>query len=124
MNGPIILERLSAKVPFEPVERRVKARYEVYLGEHHHTLNKKHPSAGTGVVLNLSSTGMLVACTNEVRVGEPVEVSVDWPELLNGNVLLQLVASGKVVRCDPSHFAIAFQHHEFRTRRGRTEQVH
>ena len=116
MIGVITRELPHAGVAVRPLERRVKTRYDVYLGEHHHTLNKKHRSAGAGVVLNLSSTGMLVAGTNEVHIGEPVEVSVDWPELLNGNVRLQLVAVGKVVRCDPSHFAIAFQHHEFRTR--------
>jgi len=124
MIASIPRERLPGEIGFGALERRAKARYEVYLGEHHHTLNKRHPSAGAGVVLNLSSTGMLVASANEVRVGESVEVSVDWPELLNGNVPLQLVTVGRVVRCDPSSFAIALVHHEFRTKSSHGQAAH
>jgi hypothetical protein len=65
--------------------------------------------------MNISSGGVLVASQNEIGAGIEVELSIEWPFLLDGRVPLQLVAAGKVVRCDTSSFALLLTRHEFRT---------
>jgi hypothetical protein len=99
------------------VERRAKPRYPIDLVARHRTLHKRAAQMGAGHTVNLSSHGMLVAAPNALHVGEHVRVSVDWPKQLDGHVALQLVVEGRVVRCDPAVFAIAFHHYEFRTER-------
>jgi len=99
------------------LERREKTRYRMDLPVRYHRRNKKDPTVGVGQTLNVSSNGALVAAPNDFQKGERLELYIDWPERLGGQVLLQLVTVGKVVRRDPQSFAMKFQHHEFRTRR-------
>ena len=97
------------------VERRSKARYELTLAVSYSTLHKKNPDCGTGHTLNMSSGGVKIAAPNGFNLGQLVRINMEWPELLNGEIPLQFIAVGRIVRCDPFSFAIAFQHHEFRT---------
>ena len=97
------------------VERRIKPRYEIHLLARHQTFHKRDQQGGHGHTINLSSHGILVAAPNTLHVGEHVRVSVDWPERLDGQVALQLIVEGRVVRSDQFTFAVAFQHYEFRT---------
>ena len=50
-------------------------------------------------------------------VGALVEMSIDWPSMLDGTIPLQLVAVGRVLRRGVAHFAASFHRHEFRTLR-------
>jgi hypothetical protein len=98
-------------------ERRAKARYPVELRVRYRTLGKKHLAAGIGLTKNMSSHGVLIASRCDLPLGTLVEVSIDWPALLDGAVQLQLVSVGKVVRCEKSSFAVALEKHEYRTMR-------
>jgi hypothetical protein len=44
-----------------------------------------------------------------------MEMSMEWPSLLDGRVPLQLFAVGRVLRRGSSYFAAAFERYEFRT---------
>jgi hypothetical protein len=68
-------------------------------------------------VVNISSGGALVACQHEIRAGTRVDLSIDWPSLLDGRIPLQLVMVGRVVRSGPSGFALALARYQFRTTR-------
>jgi hypothetical protein len=46
-----------------------------------------------------------------------LDVSVDWPALLEGGIPLQLIATGVVVWTRGTETALRIQRHEFRTRR-------
>jgi hypothetical protein len=72
-------------------------------------------SAGSAV--NMSSGGVLVVSQQPILVGTLVELRIEWPLLLDGRIPLQLVARGRVLRRGTSHFAAAFERHEFRTLR-------
>ncbi len=96
-------------------DRRARMRYPVELKVHYHTLRKKRPQAGVGYTRNVSTDGLLIESPNELTLGALVEVSIEWPYLLNGEIPLQLAAVGKVVRCKESSFAMHLQKHEFRT---------
>jgi hypothetical protein len=45
-----------------------------------------------------------------------VEISVNWPARLDGTCLLQLVATGRVVRADAQAAAVRIERYEFKTR--------
>lgn len=66
----------------------------------------------------MSSGGVLVASQHPIIVGALVELSIEWPSLLDGRIPLQLIAIGRVLRGGTSHFAASFDRHEFRTLRG------
>jgi hypothetical protein len=106
------MEAFSHKIG---IERRAKLRYPVELRVRYHILTKRHPVDGIGWTLDMSSTGLFISSQNEINTGERIEVSIQWPSELDDGVRLQLVAVGKVVRCDGLTFAVALGKHEFRT---------
>jgi len=71
-----------------------------------------------GRTRDLSSGGAWFATTQALSLGEQVELSIDWPMLLDGVCPLKLVLTGKVVRSDYRGAAVKTFSHEFRTRRG------
>ena len=73
------------------------------------------------MVMNMSSGGVLVAAAHEFRAGTGLEISIEWPFLLDGRIPLQLVASGKVVRSETTSFALLLTRHQFRTTKKRIE---
>lgn len=97
------------------IERRAKSRYPVELKVRYHVLTKRHPIDGTGRTLDISSSGLCISSQNSISPGVRIEVDIQWPSELEDGVRLQLVAVGKVVRCDELTFAVAFHKYEFRT---------
>ena len=69
--------------------------------------------------MNMSSGGVLVAAAHEFGAGTGLEISIEWPFLLDGRIPLQLVASGKVVRSETTSFALLLTRHQFRTKKKR-----
>jgi hypothetical protein len=104
------------------MERRSKERYALVLKVRYRALGPKLHS-GEGQVVNLSSSGALVVSQHEFGVGEKLEVSIEWPSLLNGGIPLQLVAIGNVVRGGTSSFAMRFRRYQFRTLRRRVQPI-
>jgi hypothetical protein len=45
-----------------------------------------------------------------------VEIAVNWPARLDGRCLLQLVATGRVVRSNGEAAAVRIERYEFKTR--------
>jgi hypothetical protein len=103
---------------FDPalsIERRSKLRFPLDLGTHYQTVGKGQPCIGTGLVGNMSSSGLFVAGEHEVDAGRRIKLTVEWPTLLNGEIPLQLVIDGKVVRSEASGFGVELHRHQFRT---------
>jgi hypothetical protein len=99
------------------VEHRSKVRFPLELPVRYRSLGRRHPFAGNGWVVNISSGGVLVACQHEIRAGTLVDLSVDWPSPLDGRIPLRLVIAGKVVRSGASSFAVVSTGYQFRTAR-------
>jgi hypothetical protein len=102
-----------------PIERRIRARYPVRLPARYRTLDRKVEIAGAGFIVNMSSSGLLLTCQHEIKAGARLEVQVDWPSLLESSIPLQLVTSGRVIRSEPTAFAVEFASYQFRTLRSR-----
>jgi hypothetical protein len=114
---PFAGEHRSSIVNTWPVqaERRVKFRYPVDLRVRFRFALEGSQFDGRGLARNMSSGGILIATRHQVVEGALLELNIEWPSLLNGNVPLQLVAMGRVLRRGKSSFAAAFEGYEFRT---------
>jgi len=115
-------ERHRATVLSWPIqaERRSKVRYPLYLGVRFRYFAEGSLLFGVGRTVDVSSSGVLVTSPriispHEIRAGVDVEMSIEWPPLLDGRISLQLFAMGRVVRLEPFHFAASFERHELRT---------
>ena len=92
--------------PPASAERRIRIRFAVDLPFSYCTLEQPRRS-GEGRIVNLSSSGALVACSHELAADTPVEIAIEWPTTrVAGRTTIQLVMTGRVVRCDVSGFAM------------------
>jgi PilZ domain len=104
-----------------PFERRSRIRYPLKLPVRYRTIDKGSLS-GEGHAANISSSGARIISQHQLCVGEQLELRFPWPSLLEERIALQLITTGKVVRCEPSGFVVLFRTHQFRTVGARTGQ--
>jgi hypothetical protein len=109
-----ILNPIPARTRVTP-DRRGKVRYPIQFEVRFRVLDKHRPSAGVGHSVNISSSGLLVAAAHDILPGARVEVKMNWPYLLDGSTPLQLVATGRVVRCEHATFGVVFHQYLFCT---------
>ena len=104
-----------------PDERRSKVRYPLDLRIWFQSVSSSVPVSGVGRTLNLSSGGVLVfsehVALNEIGVSAVLQMSIEWPFMLDDRVPLQLFAVGRILRRGASTFAMTFDRHQFRTKR-------
>ena len=99
-------------------DRRTNARFPCRLAVSYQTL--EHPifsGQGTSETLNVSSKGLLFTSNEKFEAGQLVQVSLDWPALLENQIPLKLVAEGRIVRNSSGQTAMTIDKYEFRTRR-------
>ena len=110
-------ERLELNWPVAK-ERRSRVRFTVHLSVRFRLVCEKSLVAGAGRAVDLSSSGVLVGLgvrQPEITVGALVEMSIEWPSLLDGKVPLQLLAVGHVIRRGTFDFAATLERYEFHT---------
>jgi hypothetical protein len=115
---------IAADLPIR-AEQRLKSRYPLDLSVRFRLRSGSSHYSGAGRTVNVSSGGVLVVTEHvvsqhDVREGAKVELSFEWPALLDGRIPLQLFAVGLVVRRGTSDFAVAFERYQFRTMRNST----
>jgi hypothetical protein len=71
----------------------------------------------------MSSSGLSFAADRPLSVGQMLDLSIDWPVLLDEGVQLQLVTLGAVVRSVGTVIALRIGRPEFKTRRAGAESV-
>ena len=99
-------------------ERRSSLRFPVVTAlEYSYRVTAGCTTTGRGVILNLSSNGVLFQAKESLSVGKPIRLAIVWPLHLAGQVQLNLIAAGHVVRTEGNQIAVKFSTHEFRTRR-------
>ena len=97
-------------------ERRSDRRYRIQLDLRWKLIHRrKLQDSGTGRTIDLSSGGILFEAGRPLPVGLNVELSVVWPVLLQHVAPMQLVVSGRIVRCEGWRVAARIVQHEFRT---------
>lgn len=104
-------------------ERRAKRRFRIEQ-EVRYRLLYGHRIAETGIgrTLNISSSGVWITTQMQLSAGLPVELSINWPALLNDVCPMKLMIYGCVIRSTEEGAAIAIERYEFRTQGARTFQ--
>jgi hypothetical protein len=105
------------------IERRSKTRYPIELTVNYQSMDPRLLLNGEGRSRNVSSTGVLVSCGDQLPEGTSLKVTLEWPTLLNGVTPLQLVTFGKVARSDDHGFALELDSYQFRTTRRKAERA-
>jgi PilZ domain len=103
------------------MERRSSKRFPIEQEVSYRTLDTRvaSPESGIGKTINISSRGVYFATEQRLRPRKRVEISVNWPAVLDGGCLLKFVAVGRVVRAEDTCAAISIEQYEFRTRRSK-----
>jgi hypothetical protein len=117
VSSPVLaFDNVAAPTRNFASEHRQYPRYPIELAAEF-TLPTRGETArrGVGTTLDISSGGLLLACNNNSLPGSEIEVSIQWPFLLDGVRPLKLRITGYIVRSNPMVVAVKFRSYEFRT---------
>ncbi len=104
-------------------ERRTKRRFMIDQEVKYKMLyGQRIAETGVGRTLNISSGGVWFSTENMLTSGMPVELSMNWPVLLNDSCPMKLMIYGCVVRSNEKGAAVAIERYEFRTQGSRAFQ--
>ena len=100
-----------------PPDRRGTGRFPVREGVRYRVVRSRTTKiSGVGSTLNIGSGGILFTTEDKLAVGQMVELSVNWPAMLDGICPLQFVATGRVIRSEARRAAVRIERYEFKTR--------
>jgi hypothetical protein len=117
--SPVIASAASRQVPL--ADRRNTRRYPIgldLLWSIHR--GKQVIKMGVARTLDISSSGVAFYFGRSLPPGAFVELSLNWPCLLQDSCPLQLIVVGRVVRSDEHATAVMTIRYEFRTRGNRS----
>jgi c-di-GMP-binding flagellar brake protein YcgR len=104
-------------------ERRSKRRFTIDQEVKYKMLyGQRIAETGAGRTMNISSGGVWFTTENMLTSGMPVELSMNWPVLLNDSCPMKLMIYGCVVRSNEKGAAVAIERYEFRTQGSRAFQ--
>jgi hypothetical protein len=106
---------LPSTISAVAVERRLKIRYPVRFAVSYRVTGSTGGLTGVGYTINMSSGGLLFSCPHELRTGMRIELTLEWPSLLDSVIPLQLATIGRIVRAQGSTYGLAFSTYQFRT---------
>ena len=105
----------SAIPTIEP-DQRARLRFPLALPLTYRSVSPEG-RAGAGRTLNVSSGGVLFTAAPELSVGMTLELTIEWPVLLEGSVPLQMRLFGTTLRANADQVVLRIDKHEFRTTR-------
>ncbi len=97
------------------IERRAFDRWPTDGWGVHYNLTGTE-TAGAGLALDISASGVLITTQTWLPAGHSVELSIHWPVLLHGIIPLNLIVLGVIVRSSGHQAAIAIRRYLFRER--------
>ena len=104
-------------------ERRIKRRFQIDQEVKYKMLyGQRIAETGVGRTMNISSGGVWFSTESMLTSGMPVELSMNWPVLLNDSCPMKLMIYGCVVRSNEKGAAVAIERYEFRTQGSRAFQ--
>jgi hypothetical protein len=63
----------------------------------------------SGQTIDVSGSGLSFTADRPLPIGQKLDMSIDWPARLDGDVQIQLVASGVVVRTSGAVIALRIE---------------
>jgi len=104
-------------------ERRNKRRFRIEQDVRYRLLyGHRIAETGVGRTVNISSSGVWITTQSQLSPGLPIELSMNWPALLNDICPMKLMIYGCVVRSTDHGAAVAIERYEFRTQGSRVLQ--
>jgi len=70
----------------------------------------------TGRTIYMSSHEVAFTTEGPLNIGDKIEMTVNWPVLINRTCRMKLVISGRVIKNELNTAAVKIERHEFRTR--------
>jgi hypothetical protein len=102
-------------------ERRSRTRDPIRLRVRYRTLGRAGSITGVGETINFSSHGILISAQHRLGVGARLEAIVEWPIMLNGTTIVELVTLGRVERAAVDGFAVSLEKHKFQVAKSRQD---
>lgn len=107
----------DAHVTENALDRRASTRFPLRLAISYRASNPVACSCATPIkTVNISSNGLLFEDNGSLQPGQHVQVSIEWPALLDRRVPLNLILEGRIVRTATGYAAMRVHRHEFKTR--------
>lgn len=100
------------KSGFAQLARRQYQRFPIVAQAEYSFAGHRAPAT----TLDIGRGGVLLKTNTVLRVGEQIEVLIDWPVLLDQRCPLRLVIFGKVLRSNQAGTAVRITRYEFRIR--------
>ncbi len=105
-------------------DRRLKRRFRIEQECRYRVLyGHRIAESGVGRTVNMSSSGVWLTTETVLPAGLPVELSINWPAMLNQVCPMKLMIFGCVIRSDTTGAAISVERYEFRTQGARAFQA-
>ena len=106
---------------FSKRERRLKRRFPIEQEVRFKMLyGQRIAETGSGKTLHISSGGVWFTIEKMLTaVGTPIELSMNWPVLLNDSCPMKLMIYGCVIRSSEKGAAVSIERYEFRTQGSR-----
>lgn len=105
-------------------ERRMKKRFHLQMEVRYKMLyGQRITEAGMGKIANISSGGIWFTTERTLTPSMPVELSVNWPVLLNDSCAMQLMIYGCVIRSNSQGAAVGIERYTLVTRGSRSFPV-
>ena len=73
-------------------------------------------SVGQGKTIEISSREIQFTTQQMLKVGEKVQLAINWPAMLDNTCLMKLEVFGWVIRSETGKAAVKLERYEFRTR--------
>ena len=105
-------------------ERRSHQRYPITLDVEFKAADETGAQRkGFGRTINISSRGILLDVSDPLPHQGLIQLSINWPSLLNGSIPLQLLMYGNIVRVAGNRIGVRVIGHEFHLARPATQQA-
>jgi hypothetical protein len=102
-----------------PGDRRENRRYRIELDLEYRVIRRGQVlETGVGRTIDISRWGICFRTEHLVLFGMDVELTIDWPVRLHNITPIQLLVTGRIVRCDAIRVGIHFTQYEFRMEAG------
>ncbi len=97
-------------------DRRRKHRFDIDQEVKYRVMyGDRVAETGEGRTVDISSGGIRITTETILPVGQPVELSMRWPALLNRSCPMKLIICGCVLRSDERGTVVSVERYEFRT---------
>jgi len=104
-------------------DRRSNQRYPIRLEIEYKVPDGNGGQKGFGRTINIASRGLLLDISPPLPIRGPIELSINWPFLLDGSIPLKLLMYGEIVRVSGSRIAVRVTGHTFHTAGHATQQA-